>query len=205
MPRAGAAVERARPEDASALHEIARRTFVDATPPDAVPEAIDEFVAAQLSAAAFAGHIDSPASRVLVARSGAPLGESAPSCEGASAATGARRPRAIGYALVLLDRPAPSEGADVDPGQALVRGRGLFLSKFYLLPEARGTGASTVLMEAVLRVVSEIGADYLWLTVNQLNPRANAFYERAGLRVVGTARFPLGPRVHDDWVRARRV
>lgn len=176
-------IECAAMDDAAALHEIARRTFVHATPPDADPAAIDELVATQLSEAAFAGHIDSPASRLLIARRGT---------------------TPIGYAL-LLDRPGPSAAAEVDPDQPLVRGRGLFLSKLYLLPEARGTDASTALVEAVLRVGAEIGADYLWLTVNQLNPRANAFYERAGLRVVGTARFPLGPRVHDDWVRARRI
>lgn len=209
-------VERARPEDAAALHEIARRTFVDATPPDAAPEAIAEFVAVQLSTAAFAGHIDSPASRVLVARPAADAAQwpergAASVLESAAAAVpgpvveaeGPGPWPAIGYALVLLDRSGPPEDADMDPQH--VRGRGLFLSKFYLLPEARGTGASTAMMQAVFRVASEIGADYVWLTVNQLNPRANAFYDRMGLPIVGTTRFRLGARLHDDYVRARRV
>lgn len=176
-------IERAAIDDAAALHEIARRTFVHATPPDADPAAIDEFVAASLSEEAFRGHLGSPASRVLIAR---------------------RDGEAIGYALLLLDRPLP-HGVGIDPAQEILTGRGLFLSKFYLLPQARGTGASGALMEQCLETGRSIGADVLWLQVNDQNQRANAFYERLGLLRVGTADFQLGPQLHHDLLRARRL
>ncbi|WP_144792700.1 GNAT family N-acetyltransferase [Kocuria palustris] len=171
-------IERAEPRDAAVLHEIARRTFPDATPPDADPAAIDEFVASSLSEEIFRGHIDDPGSRVLIARTGG---------------------AAVGYALLLLDRVLP---AGEDPGPGLPRERGLFLSKLYLLPEARGSGASRALLQACCETGRRIGADLLWLQVNEHNARANAFYERMGLRRVGAASFRLGPRVHRDHVRA---
>ena len=176
-------IERAELDDAAALHEIARRTFVHATPEDADPAAIDEFVATSLSEEAFRGHLDAAASRVLIARQ-------------------ERTP--IGYALLLLDKALPDDDG-LDRFQRLVQGRGLFLSKFYLLPEARGTGASTAMMRECFELGRRIGADFLWLQVNDRNERANAFYERAGLQRVGTATFQLGAQVHSDFLRAARL
>lgn len=176
-------IERAEPDDAAALHEIARRTFVHATPADADPAAIDEFVATSLSEEAFRGHLDAAASRVLIAR---------------------RDRTPIGYALLLLDKALPDDDG-LDRSQQLVQGRGLFLSKFYLLPEARGTGASTAMMQECFELGRRIGADFLWLQVNDRNERANAFYERAGLQQVGTATFQLGAQVHSDFLRAARL
>ena len=75
----------------------------------------------------------------------------------------------------------------------------------YLLPQARGTGASEALMEQCLETGRRIGADVLWLQVNDRNERANAFYERAGLQRVGTATFRLGAQVHSDFLRAARL
>lgn len=180
---AGVVIERAQPQDAAVLHEIARQTFVHATPPEADPASIEQFVATSLSEEAFRGHLDSPASRVLIAR---------------------RDGEAIGYALLLLDRPLP-QGEGIDPAQEILTGRGLFLSKFYLLPQARGTGASSALLEQCLETSRRIGADVLWLQVNDQNQRANAFYERQGLVRVGTAEFQLGAQLHHDFLRARRL
>lgn len=179
-------IERADADlDAAALHEIARRTFADATPPGTDPQAIEDFVASVLSEQAFRGHLSDPAVHVLIARRS----------EGADRA-------AIGYALLLEEKPLPVDGAQLDLSQPVLQGKGLFLSKFYLLPESRGTGAAGLLMEACRELGRSQGADFLWLTVNDLNARANAFYERAGLRRVGSSSFPLGEQIHNDHVRA---
>jgi RimJ/RimL family protein N-acetyltransferase len=41
----------------------------------------------------------------------------------------------------------------------------------------------------------------IWLGVNQLNARANRFYERSGFALVGTKRFLVGGSWEDDFVR----
>jgi ribosomal protein S18 acetylase RimI-like enzyme len=46
------------------------------------------------------------------------------------------------------------------------------------------------------------GGRTLWLGVWQENPRAIAFYRKAGFGVVGTTAFRLGSQVQDDHVMA---
>ena len=47
------------------------------------------------------------------------------------------------------------------------------------------------------------GAQGMWLGVNQLNARAQAFYTRSGFAVVGTKHFQVGGRLEDDYVLER--
>lgn len=61
------------------------------------------------------------------------------------------------------------------------------------------------MMRECFELGRRIGADFLWLQVNDRNERANAFYERAGLQRVGTATFQLGAQVHSDFLRAARL
>jgi len=56
---------------------------------------------------------------------------------------------------------------------------------FYVVPEAQGSSAATLLMDAVIAYASEIGVWQLELTVNEANSRAARFYQRFGFRQTG--------------------
>jgi ribosomal protein S18 acetylase RimI-like enzyme len=43
----------------------------------------------------------------------------------------------------------------------------------------------------------------VWLGVNQLNARANRFYEKNGFAIVGEKKFLVGGKAEDDFVRER--
>ena len=82
---------------------------------------------------------------------------------------------------------------------------GVELSKIYLLPDGHGTGASAALMAAALAAVRELGAESVWLGVNQRNQRAQRFYAKQGFTVCGTRTFRLGAGIENDYVMVRPV
>lgn len=171
----------AAPGDGQALHQIAAATFHDACPPGFSRDLTDAHVARELSPEVFEAWLADPRYRMVFLVDGS---------------TGSR----VGYVVLVDDEPIRMlEAVDgFDPARAE---GAWFVSKFYVLAEARGTGAARWLMAAVQEFAREHGATGLWLTVNQLNVRANAFYERFGFHTVGSARFPMGDLVHDDHVR----
>ena len=88
----------------------------------------------------------------------------------------------------------------------LVRaGDGIELSKIYVLPGSHGAGASAALMAAVLNTAKELGAESVWLGVNQQNQRAQRFYAKQGFTITGTRTFALGESVENDYVMVRPV
>ena len=168
----------AREHEVQALHELAAATFPLACPAHLPAAAMDDFVAEHLSVAAFAAHLANPDHTVLVADVDDLL---------------------VGYALVKLGPPA-----DPDVRAAVPVGPWCELSKLYVRPDGHGSGAARALLDGVERIAWQASAATLWLGVNQLNRRANAFYAKNGLEIVGTRHFVVGGQVEDDFVRARR-
>ncbi|GAA3736569.1 GNAT family N-acetyltransferase [Leifsonia bigeumensis] len=168
MRRAGAA-------DAAVLHEVAATTFPLACPPDSKSEDIEAFIAAHLTADAFARYLADPARTLLIAEF---AGEPA------------------GYAMLIAEEPH-----DPDVMAAVIRRPTVELSKFYVMPGQHGRGVAQVLMTATVGEAAHSGAASLWLGVNNQNERANRFYEKSGFVTVGTKRFRLGERWESDFVR----
>jgi GNAT superfamily N-acetyltransferase len=81
----------------------------------------------------------------------------------------------IGYCAV---QPEPAEGS-------------LFLSKLYLLRDARGAGPGRVCMEFIEQLARRRGLKLLWLTVNKGNPAVKA-YERLGFRIAADLVMDIG-------------
>jgi GNAT superfamily N-acetyltransferase len=67
----------------------------------------------------------------------------------------------------------------------------LFLSKLYLLRDARGAGTGRVCMEFIEQLARRRGLNLLWLTVNKGNPAVKA-YERLGFRIAADLVMDIG-------------
>jgi len=77
----------------------------------------------------------------------------------------------------------------------------LFLSKVYLLHEARGQGRFRQMLEYLRGLCREVGARTIWLTVNRRNERAIGAYRRAGFREVRAQVTDIGGGyVMDDYI-----
>lgn len=167
----------AGPDDAALLHRIAAATFGLACPPGTTAAAIADFIAANLSEERFAHYLaDESRDLLLVEVGGA----------------------AVGYTMLVAADPADADVAAVVTSRPTVE-----LSKFYMLADAHGTGASAVLMRESIEAARARGAASVWLGVNQQNGRANRFYEKNGFERVGTKRFLVGGTFEDDFVRER--
>ena len=91
--------------------------------------------------------------------------------------------RPIGYCAV---QPQPAENS-------------LFLSKLYLLRDARGAGTGRVCMEFIEQLARRRGLTLLWLTVNKGNPAVKA-YQRLGFRIAADLVMDIGGGfVMDDY------
>ncbi len=78
--------------------------------------------------------------------------------------------------------------------------RPIELHRFYLARSAHGTGLAAPLMRAARAAAQELGGLHLWLGVWQRNPRAIAFYLKAGFVQVGSHVFMVGSDPQTDWV-----
>lgn len=170
-------VRPATPADAAALHQLAKVTFPLACPPDTLPESIAEFIATNLSEAAFAGYLVDAGRELFVADT-----------EGVFA----------GYTMLVYGEPG-----DADVAASVTARPTAELSKVYVLPELHGGGIAAALVEASVAAAGARGAASVWLGVNQQNARANRFYEKNGFALVGTKKFLVGARYEDDYVRER--
>lgn len=63
-----------------------------------------------------------------------------------------------------------------------------------------GRGVGALLMNACIEEARACHADELWLGVWEKNPRAIAFYQKTGFRVVGRQTFQLGRDLQHDFV-----
>ncbi|MGP7960822.1 GNAT family N-acetyltransferase [Sanguibacter sp. A247] len=171
-------VRAATPSDADELAALAALTFPLACPPGTDPADLAEFVRTHLTSAHLAAHASDPSHDVLLVTDDA------------------RPTTPVAYALVVDETP---------PSTASVLATSRMLSKFYGHPDAHGTPATALLMDAVLAACRARGAAGVWLGANQHNERARRFYAKHGFEVVGTRHMRVGGRVHDDVVLARPV
>jgi diamine N-acetyltransferase len=163
--------------DVAELHDVAARTFMLACPPGTTQADVDAFVGQHLSAERFAEYL-ADADRILL------LAES----DG----------EPVGYAMLVR-----GEISDADVRKVVDAQRSVELSKFYVLADRHGSGVAGPLMTATLQAAAAAGAETCWLGVNQLNARANRFYEKYGFTPAGTKRFLVGDQWHDDYIRTR--
>lgn len=189
-------VRRAGAGDAAILADLAAVTFPLACPDSTTLGEVRAHVAEHLSLGTWRVRLQDPGQEVLVLADH--TGE------------------ALGYALVLLggarelsletvvrdavgpDGEARTDGAGPQTGDAE-------LSKLYLLPRARGTGAADILLGSALGVARERGARGIWLGTNEGNAQARAAYARHGFAVVGTRTFHVGGGDHHDVVMWRAL
>ncbi len=169
------------PADVPGLADLAALTFPLACPPEVTPEESSAFVAAKLSADRFAGYLEDETALVLAAR-----GED----------------RVLGYCLLMLVPPS-----DPDVAEALEHGLALRpaaeLSKFYLHPDAHGTGLAARLLEEAAGAAASVGARSMWLGVNNRNVRAQSFYRKSGFQTSGRRSFQVGGHTFRDLVMVR--
>jgi ribosomal protein S18 acetylase RimI-like enzyme len=100
-----------------------------------------------------------------------------------------------GYAQ-LRGRPAPPCVAGPAP---------IELWRFYVDRPWQGRGVAAALMSAIVEAAAARGAATLWLCVWERNPRAQAFYRKAGFADVGAAEFVLGTDRQTDRVMVRPI
>ena len=112
-----------------------------------------------------------------------------------SAAVAAQIDEGYDYFLIQLDGRIGGYCAV----QSQPANRSLFLSKLYLLRDARGGGTGRVCMEFIEQLARRRGLNLLWLTVNKGNPAVKA-YERLGFRIAADLVMDIGGGfVMDDY------
>jgi diamine N-acetyltransferase len=79
------------------------------------------------------------------------------------------------------------------------------LKRIYLLPGWQGGGNGRALLEQVLSVARDRGADRLLLAVYQSNERGIAFYKRNGFQAIGETIFMVEDVPFRDLVFARKM
>ncbi len=90
------------------------------------------------------------------------------------------------------------------PPPAEVRGPApIELWRFYLAADWHGRGLAQQLMAAVIAAATAAGAASLWLGVWERNPRAIAFYRKAGYVDVGAHIFVVGTDSQTDRIMER--
>lgn len=77
--------------------------------------------------------------------------------------------------------------------------------RFYVVARWHGQGLAQALMQHVHDEARLLGADTLWLGVWERNPRAIAFYQKAGFVDVGSHIFMVGNDAQTDRIMARGV
>jgi len=96
----------------------------------------------------------------------------------------------VAYAQLRRETPPPFVVAD----------RAIQLHRFYVDRAVHGRGIAQALMGAVHAHVRELGGTHIWLTVWERNPRAIAFYRKAGFVDVGSTDFYVGADRQTDRV-----
>ncbi|HET8715509.1 MAG TPA: GNAT family N-acetyltransferase, partial [Holophagaceae bacterium] len=99
----------------------------------------------------------------------------------------------VGFAQVRWG-PAPACVTGPRPGE---------IQRLYVDRPWHGRGVAQVLMAASLEALEARGCGVAWLGVWERNPRALAFYRKAGFAEVGDHVFPLGHDPQRDLILAR--
>jgi len=102
------------------------------------------------------------------------------------------RHTALGYAT--LRRGSTADG--------VVATRPAEVQRIYVDQALHGQGVGNTLMRTCVDHAKLWRCDVIWLGVWERNPRAIAFYEKSGFRVVGRQSFRLGSDLQQDLVMA---
>ena len=86
------------------------------------------------------------------------------------------------------------------PPEGIVATDSVELQRFYVERSAHGSGLAQRLMAAAWASARELGARRIWLGVWERNPRAIAFYRKAGFVDVGFKHFDVGSDRQTDRV-----
>ncbi len=101
----------------------------------------------------------------------------------------------IGYAQLRWGDPPQCVPA-THPGE---------IQRLYVTDAWHGKGVAQALMDAAIAEIARRGADAAWLGVWEHNPRAIAFYRKAGFVEVGDHTFDLGGDPQRDVIMVRRL
>jgi len=96
----------------------------------------------------------------------------------------------IAYAQIRRKSPPP----------CVTQAQSIELHRFYVDRSAHGSEVAPLLMFAVHEAAREFKGQHLWLSVWERNPRAIAFYMKAGFMDVGSTDFYVGPDRQTDRV-----
>jgi ribosomal protein S18 acetylase RimI-like enzyme len=173
-------VRRASVDDASSLAELARLTFPLACPPGHTAENIADHLAQVLSVKRFEEYATSSDFALFIAENNGFL---------------------LGFCLV--DYRA-SDDPDVRKALPACEASAE-LSKLYVHPDSHGAGTAQSLLNAALQEMTDREIHSAWLTVSQLNDRANAFYEKSGFAVIAQKKYQVGTVIDDDYLRMREL
>jgi ribosomal protein S18 acetylase RimI-like enzyme len=91
------------------------------------------------------------------------------------------------------------------PGEGVAGTRRIELWRFYVDVAWHGRGVARILMRAAEEAARRRAADTLWLGVWERNLRAQAFYRREGVAVVGAQIFHLGSDPQRDLIMAKSI
>ena len=167
-------------DDASALADLAALTFPLACPSYHSAENIAVHLANVLSVANFVDYVESAEFSVFVAETSGGF---------------------MGFAMADYREPTDAEVQQ----QLANKGRAAELSKLYVHPECHGAGLAHDLLAHILDDMRQHDVEVAWLTVNQLNARANAFYEKCGFAVAANKTYRVGDVLDDDYLRIRNL
>jgi diamine N-acetyltransferase len=163
-------IRRATVDDALLLSRLGARLFEDTFGPANDPDDMREYLHNAFSLETQRTELGNPNGLTLIAEDAAHV--------------------AIGYAMMKLG----SRGDGVT-GAAPVE-----IQRIYADHTWHGRGVGATLMHAAIERARTWQGDVLWLAVWEKNPRAIAFYEKTGFRVVGRQSFQLGRDLQQDLV-----
>lgn len=171
-PRGSVTIRRATEVDAQLLSHIGARLFDETFGPLNDPADMKAYIAANFSADVERRALGDADRAVWIAED-----------DGHAA---------IGYAA--LRRGSTADG--------VVGAKPAEVQRIYVGGAWLGHGAGHALMRACIAQARAWHCDVIWLGVWEHNPRAIAFYEKTGFRVVGRQTFTLGRDVQQDFVMA---
>jgi diamine N-acetyltransferase len=106
----------------------------------------------------------------------------------------------VGFVLLAVEEEEIVGYAHIAPGHGALE-----VKRFYVAATRHGQGVAQMLMDAVVRSAGARGAEALWLSVWERNPRAIAFYRTVGFVETGVTTFQFGAETQRDLLMMRQV
>jgi ribosomal protein S18 acetylase RimI-like enzyme len=103
--------------------------------------------------------------------------------------------KAVGYAKLR-------DGKEVE----CLRGKSkIEIQRIYVLEKQKGTGVGKALIEKCSEIAREMNREYVWLGVWDKNTAAQKFYEKTGMKNIGTTDFSDGKNSFINFVFANKI